>query len=233
MPNARDTELLKYIRSYDQTPPKSQFDHWGLTVFLPPELAKQFEAPADRVAFSSFFEQMLPDCRAFMSACPGTRAEDPEKVLQAFIDHFLTRSKDNPIPNFRRYGHKGRAQPYAIWFLKCFCNFLKEHYPASGKAKDGPLLPSRELVNPFGPVAPPSSSLQTVDNIVVPLRSDRPNAVPERARKERPQRTRENPFHEAGEGWDDGIAEIILSGEGEDPSDAPPDPPTEIWEISL
>jgi hypothetical protein len=210
MPSARDTELLKYIRSYDQTlpsPPQCQFDHWGLTVFLPPEMAKQFEAPADRMVFSSFFEQMLPHCRTFIATCPGTRAEDPQNVLQTFIDHFLTPSKDNPIPNFRRYGHKGGAQPYAIWFLKCFCNFLKEHYRASGKAKEGPLLPTREPVNPFGPVASPSSSLQKVNNIVVPLRSDRPNAVPERARKERPQPTRENPFHD----WDEpSIIELKL-----------------------
>jgi hypothetical protein len=27
-------------------------------------------------------EQMLPHCRVFMSARPGTRAEDPQKVLQ-------------------------------------------------------------------------------------------------------------------------------------------------------
>jgi hypothetical protein len=168
------------------------------------------------MAFSSFFEQMLPDCRVFIAACPGTRAEDPEEVLQAFINHFVTPPKDNPIPNFRRYGHKGQGRPYAIWFLKCFCNFLKEHYPASGKAKDGPLLPSREPVNPFGPVAPPSSSPQTADNIV-PLRSDRPNAVPERATKERPQPTRENPFHEPGDGWDESaIIEIPLFGEPSD-----------------
>ncbi len=85
MPNARDTELLNCIRSYDQSPPKCQFDHWGVTVFLPPELAKQFEAPARHIAFSSFFQQMLPHCRTFISACPGTGAEDPEEVLQAFI----------------------------------------------------------------------------------------------------------------------------------------------------
>ena len=219
MPNARDTELLNCIRSYDQSPPKCQFDHWGITVFLPPELAKQFEAPARHLAFSLFFQQMLPHCRTFISACPGTRAEDPEEVLQAFINHFVTPSKDNPIPNFQRYGHKGQGQPYAIWFLKCFCNFLKEHYPASGKAKDVPLLPSREPVNPFGPAAPPSSSPQKV----VPLRSDRPNAVPERPRKERPQPTPENPFHE----WDElAIIEIPLFGEPSD--DPPPDPPTEI-----
>jgi hypothetical protein len=50
MPGARDTELLNYIRSYDQTPPsppQCQFNHWGLTVYLPPELAQQFEPPAE------------------------------------------------------------------------------------------------------------------------------------------------------------------------------------------
>ncbi len=114
MSGARDTELLNYIRSYDQTPlspPQCQFNHWGLTVYLPLELAQQFEPPADYVAFAEFMEQMLPHCRAFMSAYPGTRDEDPQKVLQAFIDHFTTPSPDNPIPNFRRYGHKGHGQP--------------------------------------------------------------------------------------------------------------------------
>ena len=152
MPGARDTELLNYIRSYGQTPPsppQCQFNHWGLTVYLPPELAKQFEPPADYVAFAEFMEQMLPHCRVFMSAYPGTRDEDPQKVLQAFIDHFMTPSPDNPIPNFRRYGHKGHGQPYPIWFLKCFCNFLKEHYPVAGKATEVPLLPPRDAVNPL------------------------------------------------------------------------------------
>ena len=123
MPGARDTELLNFMRSYDQTPPappQCQFNHWGLTVYLPPELAKQFEPPADSVAFAEFMEQMLPHCRVFMSVYTGTRAEDPHKVFPAFIDHFMTPSPANPIPNFRRYGHKGHGQPYPIWFLKCF-----------------------------------------------------------------------------------------------------------------
>ena len=157
MPGARDTELLNYIRSYGQTPPsppQCQFNHWGLTVYLPPELAQQFQPPADYVAFAEFMAQMLPHCRVFMSAYPGTRGEDPQKVLQAFIDHFMTPSPDNPIPNFRRYGHKGHGQPYPIWFLKCFCNFLKEHYPAADKAVAVPLLPPRSAVNPFGPPTP-------------------------------------------------------------------------------
>jgi hypothetical protein len=197
MPDPRDTELLKYIRAYDQAPPSPppcQFDHWGLTVFLPPELAKQFEPPADELAFAEFMEQMLPHCRAFMSVCRGTRAEDHEKVFQAF----LTPSPNNPIPNFRRYGHKGRAQPYAIWFLKCFCNFLKERYPVSGKGPEVPLLPTRIAVYPFGPPNPPSSS-PPMDK-VVPFRSDRPNAMPERARPEPPQPSGENPFQPPGEG---------------------------------
>src|ERR1700730_9674160 len=112
MPGARDTELLNNTRSAGQappSPPQCQFNHWGLTVYLPPELAKQFEPPADYVAFAEFMEQMLPQCRVFMSAYPGTRAEDPHKILQAFIDHFMTPSPDNPIPNFRRYGHKGHG----------------------------------------------------------------------------------------------------------------------------
>ena len=74
MPGARDTELLNYIRSYDQTPPappQCQFNHWGLTVCLPPELAQQCEPPADSVAFAEFMEQMLPHCRVFMSALAG------------------------------------------------------------------------------------------------------------------------------------------------------------------
>jgi hypothetical protein len=201
MPGARDTELLNYIRSYGQTPPspqECQFNHWGRTVYLSPELAKQFDPPADYLAFADFMEQMLPHCRGFMSSCPGTRAEDPQKVLQAFINHFMTPSPDNPIPNFRRYGHKGHGQPYPIWFLKCFCNFLKEHYPASGKAAEVPLPPPRSKVNPFGPATPPSSSPPKLDK-VVPLRSDRPHAVPERPRQERPQRTRENSFYEPRE----------------------------------
>jgi hypothetical protein len=204
MPGARDTELLNYIRSYGQTPPsppQCQFNHWGLTVSLPPELAKQFEPPADYVAFAEFMEQMLPHCRVFMSAYPGTRGEDPHKVLQAFINHFMTPSPDNPIPNFRRYGHKGHGQPYPIWFLKCFCNFLKERYPAANKAKEVPLLPPRDAVNPFGPPTPPPSSPPKRDK-VVPFHSDRPPAGPARPRKERPQPTPENPFQQTGEGED-------------------------------
>ena len=82
MPGARETELLNYIRSYDQTPPsppQCQFNHWGLTVYLPPELANQCEPPADSVAFAEFMEQMLPHGRVFMSAYPGTRGEDPQQ----------------------------------------------------------------------------------------------------------------------------------------------------------
>ena len=161
MSDARDTELLNYIRSYGQTeasPPPCKFEHWGLTVILSPKLAKQFEPPADHVVFADFMEEMLPHCQAFRSTYPGTRAEDAHKVMQAFIDHFVTPSKDNPIPNFQRYGHKGRAQPYAIWFLKCFCNFLKERYPVAHKTTEVPLLPPRAAVYPFGPAAPPSSS---------------------------------------------------------------------------
>src|SRR3984893_7140417 len=212
MPGARDTELLNYIRSYGQTPPsppQCQFNHWGLTVYLPPEPAQQCEPPADYVAFAQFMEQMLPHCRVFMSACPGTRGEDPQKVLQAFIDHFMTPSPDNPIPNFRRYGHKGHGQPYPIWFLKCFCNFLKERYPAADKAAAVPLLPPRAAVNPVGPPTPPASSPPKADN-VMPFHSDRPPAVPERPRQERPQSTRANPFHEPGE-VPPAIVEINLS----------------------
>jgi hypothetical protein len=56
---------------------------------------------------------------------------------------------------------------------------------------------------------------------VVPLRSDRPHAVPERPRKERPQSTRANPFHEPGE-VPPAIVEINLSlGDGEEPADPP------------
>ena len=146
-------------------------------------------------------EQMLPHCRVFMSAYPGTRDKDPQKVLQAFIDHFMTPSPDNPIPNFRRYRHKGHGQPYPIWFLKCVCNFLKERYPVAGKAKEVPLLPPRAAVNPFGPPTPPASSPPTGDT-VVPFQSDRPHAGPERPRKERPPPTPANPFKQPGEEGD-------------------------------
>jgi hypothetical protein len=116
MPDARDTELLKYIRAYGQSPPPPppcKFEHWGATVVLSPELAKQFEPPADALAFAEFMAQMLPHCRRFISGYPGTRGEDHEKVLQAFTDHFLTPSPGNPIPNFRRYGHKAEHCPMA------------------------------------------------------------------------------------------------------------------------
>jgi hypothetical protein len=230
MPDARDSELLNHIRSYGQTPPpppECQFNHWGLTVYLAPELAKQFEPPADPPAFAEFMERMLRHCRVFMSAYPGTRGENPHKVLQAFIHHFLTPSPDNPIPNYQRYGHKGHGQPYPIWFLKCFCNFLKEHYPAAGQAQDVPLLPPRSAVDPFGPATPPSSSPPKVDK-VVPLHSERPHAVPERPRPERPQRTRANPFRQPEEAQF-ALKENKLSlNDGEEPADPPRNPPTEI-----
>jgi hypothetical protein len=105
---------------------------------------------------------------------------------------------NNPIPNFRRYGHKGHGQPYPNWFLKCFCNFLKERYPAANKATEVPLLPPRAAVNPFGPPVPPASSPPTGDK-VVPFQSDRPHAGPERPRKERPQPNPANPFQQPGE----------------------------------
>jgi hypothetical protein len=198
MPDARDTELLKYIRSYGQSeasPPPCEFEHWGASVVLSPELAKQFEPPADPLAFAEFMEEMLLHCRRFMSGYPGTRSEDHEKVLQAFTDHFLTPSKDNPIPNFRRYGHKGRAQPYGVWFLKCFCNFLKERYPVSNKAREVPMLPPPSAINPFGPHTPASSSPQTLSN-VVPLQPAPPLVVPKWPTMEPPQPSRENPFHQ-------------------------------------
>ena len=153
--------------------------------------------------------------------------------MQAFIQHFLTPSPDNPIPNYQRYGHKGHGQPYPIWFLKCFCNFLKEHYPAAGKAQDVPMLPPRQAVDPFGPATPPSSSPPKGDKVVL-LRPDQINAVPERPRPERPQRTRANPFVEPEEKRDvahvqPAPVEIKLhlydDGEAADP---PRNPPTEI-----
>jgi hypothetical protein len=147
--------------------------------------------------------------------------------LQAFIQHFLTPSPDNPIPNYQRYGHKGHGQPYPIWFLKCFCNFLKEHYPAAGQAQDVPMLPPRQAVDPFGPPTPPSSSPPKVDK-VVPLRPDQINAVPERPRPERPQSTRANPFFEPGD-VPPASVEIKLSLDyGEESADPPPNPPREI-----
>lgn len=204
MSGARDTELLNYIRSFGQTeasPPPCKFEHWGIMVTLSPKLAKQSEPPADHVVFAEFMEEMLPHCQAFRSTYPGTRAEDTHKVMQAFIDHFLTPSKDNPIPNFQRYGHKGRAQPYAIWFLKCFCNFLKERYPVARKATAVPSLPPRAAVYPFGPATPPPSSPATLAK-VLPLQPSSPPAVPKSPTKKRPLPTGLNPFERPGEGWD-------------------------------
>jgi hypothetical protein len=157
VPGARDTELLNYIGSYGQTPPappECQFNHWGLTVYLAPELAKQFEPPADYLAFAEFMEQMLPQCRVFMSACPGTRGEDPQKVLQAFIDHFMTLSPDKPVPNFRRYGHKGHGQPYPIWFLKCFCNFIEGTLPGRRQGRGSAVAAAPRSGKPIRPAHP-------------------------------------------------------------------------------
>jgi hypothetical protein len=157
MSGARDTELLNYIRSYGQTEasqPPCKFEHWGITVTLSPKLAKQSEPPADHVVFAEFMEEMLPHCQAFRSAYPGTRAEDTHKVMQAFIDHFLTPSKDNPIPNFQRYGHKGRAQPYCIWFLKCFCNFSQGTLPGGPQDHERALTPAPRSGIPFRPGHP-------------------------------------------------------------------------------
>ena len=154
MPNARDTELLNCIRSYDQSPPKCQFDHWGLTVLLPPELAKQFEAPARHLAFCSFFEQMLPHCRTFISACPGTRAEKPEEVLQAFINHFVTPSKDNPIPNFQRYGHKGARSALCHLVPEMLLQFSEGTLPGFRQGQGRTIASEPRTGKPFRPGRP-------------------------------------------------------------------------------
>src|SRR5580704_8226162 len=148
--------------------------------------------------------------REFRIAAPGGMFEDKlargagesrQQLDQIALHDTLVGQSDPELAPVRPQRH---GQPYPIWFLKCFCNFLKEHYPVPSKATEVPLLPPRPAVNPFGPPTPPASSPPTGDN-VMPFQSDRPHAGPERPRKERPQPTPENPFHEPGEVQPDSV----------------------------
>ena len=155
MPGARDTELLNYIRSYDQTPPsppQCQFNHWGLTVYLPPELAQQFEPPADSVAFAEFMAQMLPHCRVFMSAWPGTRGEDPHKVLQAFIDHFMTPSPNNPELSPVRPQRARTALPHLV--LKMRLQFSERTLPGRRQGHGSAVAAAPRSGKPVRPAQP-------------------------------------------------------------------------------
>ena len=200
MSGARDTELLNYIRTFGQTEassPPCKFEHSGITVSLSPKLAKQFEPPADHMAFAEFMEEMLPHCEAFRSTYPGTRAENTQKVLQAFMDHFLTPTTDNPTRSFQRYGHKGRAQPYGIWFLKCFCNFLKERYPSRPQVHGGAVAPAPPSGKSFRSGHPTPFIAATVsESPAAPSRrtARRSQSSPPKP----PQSTRVNPFHQPG-----------------------------------
>jgi hypothetical protein len=74
---------------------------------------------------------------------------------------------------------------------RLFLRAHKAHRACRRQGRGSAVAAAPPAVNPFGPPTPSSSSPPKVDK-VVPLRSDRPHAVPEKPRKERPQSTRAN-----------------------------------------
>jgi hypothetical protein len=101
--------------------------------------------------------------------------------------------------------------PRAAWIARALKPLNPEDRPANPVAADQPLPKPPRFPSPATKAeawarAPATRVLPNLwillGYTVVPLRADRPHAVPERPRKERPPPTRENPFQQTGEGED-------------------------------